>query len=106
MLKCDHSIVFKAEFSSFHIKCTLSNYLLIRSKIYEKNNLLAKLYHFSDSGMSSPRVAEDSVASSADDSSEVVLLKRRLRHTQQNIQFLQGPTLCMKVLIQMDILID
>ena len=40
--------------------------------------------------MSSPRVAEDSVVSSADDSSEVVLLKRRLRHTQQNIQFLQG----------------
>jgi len=39
--------------------------------------------------MSSPRVAEDSAASSANDSSEVVLLKRRLRHTQQNIQFLQ-----------------
>ena len=105
MLKCDHSIVFKAEFSSFHIKCTLSNYLLIRSKIYKKK-LLVKLYHLSDSGMSSPRVAEDSVASSADDSSEVVLLKRRLRHTQQNIQFLQGSKLNIKILIQIDVLID
>jgi len=39
--------------------------------------------------MSSPRVAEESEASLAEDSGEVALLKRRLRHTQQNIQFLQ-----------------